>query len=219
MEENLQTGNQFCTDQKSVNVLIVDDHSLLCDTLCEALNKDSGLSVSSINEVDSAAAQILKHGRYDVVLADYDGPGMDGLDGMGKLLKANGGSVALFSGVVGWHVVERAIKLGASGFIPKTLPLKTFRHAISFIAEGERYLPANFMLDQSRQAPRKYGLKPRELSIISLLCEGLQNKEISNMLEIDETIVKMDIKNTCRKMNVRNRTEIVVKAIRESICE
>lgn len=219
MEKSLQTGSQSNTGQKRINVLIVDDHSLLCDTLSAALNKDTGLAVASINDVDSATDQIVKNGRYDVVLADYDGPGMDGLDGMGKLLDANGGSVALFSGVVGWPVVERAIKLGASGFIPKTLPLKTLRHAINFIAEGERYLPAEFMMNQSRHDPRKYGLKPRELSIISLLCEGLQNKEISNKLEIDETTVKMDIKNVCRKMNVRNRTEIVVKAIRESLCE
>ena len=217
-EETLQTGRQSNTSRKRISVLIVDDHSLLCETLSAALNNDTGLSVTSINDVDAATDQIVKNGRYDVVLADYDGPGMDGLHGMEKLLNANDGSVALFSGVVGWTVAERAIKLGAIGFIPKTLPLKTLRHAISFIAEGERYLPAEYMLDQSRHDRQKYGLKPRELSIISLLCNGLQNKEICNALEIEETTVKMDIKNACRKMNVRNRTEIVVKALRESLC-
>lgn len=131
-----------------------------------------------------------------------------------RLIAANEGSVALFSGVVGWSIVERAIAAGASGFIPKTLHVKTLSHAIRFIADGDVYLPLEFMMRQTGQENGEFGFKPRELRVLTLLCEGLQNKEISNRLNIEETTVKMDVKSICRKMDVRNRTQAVIKAMK-----
>jgi DNA-binding NarL/FixJ family response regulator len=147
------------------------------------------------------------------VLLDYDGPGMEGLDGLTRMIQANGGSVALFSGVANWSIVERAVKLGASGFIPKTLPVRTLGHAIRFIVDGELYLPSEFMLHKPDGA-NEFGLKPREMRALALLCEGKQNKEIGAELGVEETTVKADVKSICRKMGVRNRTEAVIKAIK-----
>ena len=203
--------------RSQLKILIVDDHALLNETLKAVLERSQGISTDTLTSVDEAVEAVSRNGRYDAMLVDYDGPGMAGLDGLKTLVAANEGAVALFSGVANWSIVERAIKAGASGFIPKTLPTKTLGHAIRFIADGEVYLPSDYIMQKPASGDKDFGLKPREARVLGLLCEGLQNKEIGSELEVEETTVKMDVKAICRKLGVRNRTEAVIKAFRHGL--
>jgi DNA-binding NarL/FixJ family response regulator len=198
-------------------VLIVDDHLLLSETLAVVLQKTGGFEVETVPDLEAALARIASTGRYDAVLLDYDVPGMNRLDGLARAVAANDGSVALFSGVATWSVVERAIELGAAGFIPKTLPVRTLGHAIRFIMDGEIYLPSEFML-RKPQDDNPFDMKPREIRTLALLCEGKQNKEIGAEIGVEETTVKSDVKSICRKIGVRNRTEAVIKALKLGLC-
>ncbi|MCC6002264.1 MAG: response regulator transcription factor [Pararhodobacter sp.] len=195
-----------------LKVLLVDDHLLLIESISAALVSEYGFHVTAATDVDSALAEVDKAGHFDVILLDYDVPGMDSLAGLQRLIDANNGAVALFSGVANWTVVERAMDRGASGFVPKTLPLRILGHAIRFIADGETYLPGDYMRRASTEKGKDYGLKPREFKVLALLCEGKQNKEIGRELGMDEVIVKMDVKSICRKLDARNRTQAVIVA-------
>lgn len=199
-----------------LRALIVDDHLLLSETLASVLDRDA-IEAEYVCSVDDAYDRITEQGRYDAVLLDYDMPGMNGLSGLRRLIEANHGAVALFSGVANWLVVERAIEAGASGFIPKTLPRKTLGHAIRLISDGDIYLPAEFMLRDTRGDDKGTGLRPREMRVLGFLCEGMQNKEIGRELGIEETIVKMDVKSICKKLGVRNRTEAVIAALKKEL--
>ena len=196
-------------------VLLVDDHSLILETMSVALADKSGpnaLRLETAHTVDAALQKIASDGPYDAVLLDYQVPGMAGLDGLKSLIAANGGKVILFSGVATPRVVERAMEMGASGYIPKTLQLKTLRHAIQFVAEGEVFLPVEFMRNRVATGENDLGLKPREMRVLRLLCQGLQNKEIGGELNLEETIVKLDLRSICRKLGVKNRTQAVIEA-------
>jgi len=203
---------------EQLRLLVVDDHRLLTDTLRDAFNPSDGFTVDTVASVDEARAMIVEHGRYDVVLLDYDVPGMDSLRGLSLLINLNEGGVVLFSGVASWMVVERALEAGASGFIPKTLALKTLGHAIRLVADGGMYVPAEYLLQTSQDDKQNLGLKPREMRVLGLLCEGMQNKEIGRELGIEETIVKTDVKSICRKLGVRNRTQAVIAANKNGLC-
>jgi two-component system, NarL family, nitrate/nitrite response regulator NarL len=195
-----------------IDVLIVDDHLLVCETLAAGLMADGSCSVDIVSDVEAAGQKIAQRGRYDVVLLDYQMPGVQGLQALRQLIAANEGGVALFSGVAGWSIVQAAMEQGASGFIPKTVQLKTLINAMRFIAEGETYLPASFMRRFAGVDGPVMGLKPREMRVLAHLCEGMQNKEIGREVGIDEVIVKMDVKSICRKLGVRNRTEAALAA-------
>lgn len=205
------------TEQGPLRVLIVDDHTLVSETLIAALRLQDGIDGNAVGTVDEACAIIAETGPYNAVLLDYDVPGMDGLNGLHRLIEANGGHVALFSGVAGWAIIERAIDAGAKGFIPKTSSIRTVGHAISFIADGELYLPSDLMLRRSRDEQDELGLKPRETRVLALLCEGMPNKEIGRIVGIEETTVKMDVKSICRKMGVQNRTQAVITAMKKGL--
>jgi DNA-binding NarL/FixJ family response regulator len=201
---------------ETLNVLVVDDHLLLAETIAAVLKIEQGFHVETAPDIDDAVAAVRTAGRFDAVLLDYDVPGMDSLAGLRRLTQVNDGRVVLFSGMSNRVIVNRAIAEGAAGFIPKTLPLKTLGHAIRFIAAGEVYLPVSFM--QATSGDGGFGLKPRELQVLSFLCEGLQNKEIGRELGVEEMIVKMDVKAICRKLGARNRTQAVIAAQRQGLC-
>jgi two-component system, NarL family, nitrate/nitrite response regulator NarL len=200
-----------------LRVLLVNDHALICETMSLALTC-ADLTLDTVGTVALAQARIADSGRFDVILLDYDVPGMDGLTGLRTLAQMNQGGVVLFSGIANRLVVERALDAGASGFIPKTLPLRTVRHAIRFIADGETFLPVEYIRRAGQNEGAELGLKPREIRVLTLLCEGLQNKEIGREMSVEETIVKLDVKSICRKLGARNRTQAVIEARNRGIC-
>ncbi len=217
----LTTANpsQLTTEPTAqLRLLVVDDHCLLTETLRDAFTASEGFVVDTVVSVDEAQAMITDNGRYDVVLLDYDVPGMDALRGLSLLIDLNKGGVVLFSGIANRMVVERALEAGASGFIPKTLALKTLGHAVRLVADGGMYVPPKFMLRASQDDNQNLGLKPREMRVLGLLCEGMQNKEIGRELGMEETIVKMDVKSICRKLGVRNRTQAAIAANKNGMC-
>lgn len=195
-----------------MRVLLVDDHTLLAETVVAALASEGEFEIEIAKDIETAESLIRNSGRFDVVLLDYDLPDTRALEGLERMIQANDGTVALFSGVASWSVVERALAQGACGFIPKTLSLKTVAHALRFIADGETYLPVEFALRMGRSDVGGLGLKPREMRVLGLLNEGMQNKEIGREIGIEETIVKMDVKSICRKLGARNRTQAVLAA-------
>lgn len=202
---------------EELKVLLVDDHVLVGEATRAALRAETNFEVSLAADVGSAIDMIQQGKKYEAVLLDYDVPGMDGLRGLERILEANGGGVVLFSGVVNFRIVERAMSYGASGFIPKTLPLRVLSHAIRLIAAGETYLPSDWLRWVSKNEGEEFGLKPRETRVLALLCEGYQNKEIGRELDMTEVIVKMDVKAICRKLGVSNRTQAVIAAYKSDI--
>lgn len=200
-----------------IRVLIVDDHSLICDMLTATLDPEDEFDLETVGTVAAGLEKIAESGRFDVVLLDYELPGVSGLEGLEEMIEANSGSVALFSGVVGQVMIEQALSAGASGFIPKTLPLSMLKHAIGIIAEGEVFLPASFAMRSMLSRDQASDLKPRELKVLALVGQGLQNKEIARRLDLSETIVKLDVKSICRRLGVNNRTRVVIEATRRGL--
>ncbi len=203
--------------QRDLRVLIVDDHTLLIDTVAASLTSEFDFSVEAAGDVDSALAMIEQHGSFDVILLDYDVPGMKALEGLRLLIKANDGRVVLFSGVVNRTTVEMALDQGASGFVPKTLALRSLGHALQLVADGEVFLPADFIRHPNMHDNADFGLKPREMRVLALLGTGMQNKKIGLELGVDEVIVKMDVKSICRKLKTENRTQAVIVAMKHGL--
>ena len=206
----------------SLNVLVVDDHVAVGEAVAGMISKAPDLMAEVAVDVNQAHAMIEQSGTYDVVLCDYPIPGagslgIGGLDAVRALSEANKGSVALFSGASSWFVIERAIKAGARGVVPKSAPLKSLNNAIRFVASGEMYLPAEYMLREPYSDPQQTDLKLRELRVLGLVCEGYQNTEIGEELGLAETIVKLDVKSVCQKLGARNRTQAAVMAIRAGL--
>lgn len=198
-----------------MRILIADDHDLLRDTLVAFLGTAQGFEVGTAASYPEACKRIREDARYDLILLDYKMPGMMGLDSLREALAMEGGQrVALISGEATREIAEKALEMGAAGFVPKTLPAKSLVNAVRFMAMGETYAPLGFMTapDPAETHPLAQRLTPREMDVLKGLSEGKSNKEIARDLGLTEPTVKLHMKTLYRKLEVNNRTQAALVA-------
>jgi DNA-binding NarL/FixJ family response regulator len=198
-----------------MRILIADDHDLLRDTLVMFLENAGDIQTESVGTYDDAISMIDADPAFDLVLLDYNMPGMNGLDGLKSVLSYGGGQrVALMSGEATKKIAEDALEAGAAGFVPKSLPAKSLVNAVKFMAMGEQYAPIDFMTaeDEAEENPLAANLTERELQVLKGLTEGKSNKEIARDLDITEPTVKLHMKTLYRKVGAANRTQAALIA-------
>lgn len=198
-----------------MRVLIADDHDLLRDTLVMFLENTGDMEAAAVGTFNQAVDRIKADAPYDLVLLDFNMPGMNGLDGLRAILAmGDDQKVALISGEASRRIAEEALEAGASGFIPKSLPAKSLVNAVKFMAMGEQYAPLDFMTSEgdAKSHPLADSLTPRELQVLQGLTQGKSNKEIARDLDIAEPTVKLHMKTLYRKLGASNRTQAALIA-------
>lgn len=198
-----------------MRILLADDHDLVRETISAYLQSQGGAEVVLATDLDGALDQIRTGGPYDLVLLDYNMPGMFGLEGLGRALESNGGrGVAILSGTAPNRTAQEALDAGAIGYLPKTLGAQSLLNAVRFMISGETYVPVSLMREEAAAPdhPMAKTLSPRENEVLSRLCRGLSNKEIARELDLQEVTIKLHVRTLCRKLEAKNRTQAAMAA-------
>ncbi len=211
-----------------MKIMIADDHTMVrrgLRMLLGKLFKDS--TVEGAGSVQELLDRIVPDDPPDVILLDLLMPGMNGLDGLEEVCrKVPDVPVAIISA---WEEVDdviAAIQRGAKGFILKSSDENVLKLAISLILSGETYLPSHVMshlkANGGRQGvgfPIQFAsdnplskLTNREKDVLQLLMNGASNKEIGRNLNVVEGTIKKHLRDIFRKLDVSNRTRVVIKA-------
>ncbi len=215
-----------------MRLLIADDHKLLRDTLSSFLAQQDDIDVVSVGDVAEAQHAIATAGPFDLVLLDYGMPGMDALAGLSAILSASDAPpVVLISGFATQETVEHAFQMGIRGFLHKTMPATSLLNAIRFMAQGERFVPVDFVTSSPSVEAGTYsaqprgraqqlsdGLTDREHQVLMAICEGQTNKEIARRLDLSEPTIKLHVKTLCRRLGVSNRTQAAMVASARGLC-
>ena len=201
-------------ENEKISVLIADDHRLVLDILSLYLSAQIDISVKTASDVEAAAELLKTDGSFDVILLDYNMPGMHGLKGLDRIMRLNAPKpVAILTGNPTRRMMDEALEAGAAGILPKTMPAKSLANAIRFIHAGETYMPLSLMRDEMNSSSSNGGpLSAREMTVLAFLGEGKQNKEIANELTLSEATIKMHVKSICKKLDANNRTHAVINA-------
>lgn len=211
-----------------MKILIADSHQLLADALAQLVReceKDS--EVFQASSFDDAMETMKKEDKVEIVLLDYDLPGMDGFNGLekfkGKFPKT---PCAIFSGNPSADAASDALSRGAAGIIPKNISAPAFFHAIKLIQVGEKFIPSELYEDlatHSRKARqeglsaksfvKKTGLSRRETEVLRALVQGISNRQIGDQLGVEEVTVKLHLRRVYKKIKAANRIQAVKLAM------
>lgn len=202
-----------------MRILIADDHELLRDMFRSYLESEGGFAVTTVADLPQALAAMSAGPAFDLVLLDYAMPGMNGFAGLEQAVSAASGSrVALMSGVAPAGVAEKVLAIGAAGYLPKTLPVRSVMNAIRFMEAGEVYLPMELARPARVVPGTETELSPREHEVLTALCAGHANKEIARQLGLREPTIKLHMQMICRKLGARNRTHAALIARERALC-
>lgn len=198
-----------------IRVLIADDHALVLEMFEHFLSSRPDFEVMTAPDLDAALSVMETDGPFDLVLVDLNMPGMNGVAGLRKAMEKNtGGRTGLLTSDPSAQVISEILQMGSAGVILKTASLKDLANEIRFMAAGGRYVPVE-LIDQQKLKARDTKNSPlsnREMDVLGLLSEGLQNREIADTLSLAEATVKMHVKSICTKLGASNRTQAVIVA-------
>jgi DNA-binding NarL/FixJ family response regulator len=193
-----------------MRILFVDDHELLRDALKAYLEAEGEFTVQLASTVSDALAAIANEGPFDLVLLDFQIPGMDGLLGLRQVVAAQGANpVMLLTGVATEGTATAALRFGAVAVLSKTMPIEKLKGAVVSAINGNlapAYTGANGLTGSS-EIPT---LTPRQEQVLRCICEGLSNKQIARQLELTEATVKMHLKMLYAKLGVNSRTQAIL---------
>jgi len=196
--------------------IIADDHALYRAGLrltFESIAPDAEIiEAASYTEV----TDVLKtHHDADLLSMDLNMPKMNGLQGLEKIRQKYPDISTM---VISMHedpvTISSALELGVSGYVPKSRSIECVNRAIRTILEGDRYIPQEVMA-QSSQQDQPYWTK-RQRGVLELIKQGKSNQEISNELYISVSTVKMHVGAIMEKLQVKNRTQVVVASMKDN---
>lgn len=200
-----------------MRILLADDHELVLDGFKAVIERHAPQAeVVTARNFDEAFTLVQANGCYDVTLLDLNMPGMQGLEGLKRMVaQCPTSAVGIITGMVTKPVATSALAAGAKGFIPKTLSGDKLISALQKMVAGEVYAPDELMRPSGAgDALKIIGaevLTPRELEVAAMLVKGASNKEIARALDLQEVTVKLHVRNLCRKLETKNRTQIAVR--------
>lgn len=213
---------------KNISVLIADDHSLMREGLKQILELEPNIKVvSSVSNGEEAIKEAQKL-KPDVILLDINMPKLNGLDALRRIkdIGINSKIIMLTIHDAREYLYE-TIRIGANGYVLKDADSDTLIKAIKDVVEGKSYIQPSLSELLVKEFNAKEGkdketsliesLTKREYEVLTLIAEGMNNREIAEKLFISEKTVKNHVSNIFKKIDVSDRVQAAIFTYRNNI--
>lgn len=212
-----------------IRILIADDHAMIREALKQLLELESGLKVVAQAINGREAVDTYKAMKPDLVLMDVNMPVLNGLDALAEIRAFDhDAKIIMLTIHQDKAYLFKALDSGAMGYVLKDSESKVLVEAIHTVHTGQTFIPPNMAKDLVSEFKRmKSGasednpsqLTDREMEVLKLLAKGLLNKQIASTLYISEKTVKNHISSIFRKLDVQDRTQAAVYAIKNNFVD
>lgn len=218
-----------------IRLLIVDDHQVVREGLSSILTTRGDIEVVGMARDGREAVEKARQLSPDVVLMDISMPGMNGVEATRQIKRENPqAGIVVLSMYAEEEYIFDLVRAGAAGYLLKDADSSQIANAIRAISRGESmihpvvvskilsefsHLSNHLKVKDERQGQRKYDLSDREISVLQLVAEGKTNKEIAKDLRISEKTVKNHARSIFHKLNVSDRTQAAIHAVKEGLID
>ncbi|MGL4523397.1 MAG: response regulator [Bacilli bacterium] len=214
-----------------IKIVLIDDHKLFREGIKRILEFEESFEVVAEGADGDEAVGIVEKHNPDIVIMDINMPNMNGVEATAELIaKFPDIKVIILSIHDDENYVMHALKTGAMGYLLKEMDADTLIKAIKVVNSGGSYLHPrvthNLVVEYRKLVTNDYPhaepevsaplhiLTRRECEVLQMLADGMSNRGIGEKLYISEKTVKNHVSNILQKMNVNDRTQAVVMAIK-----
>ena len=213
-----------------IRVLVVDDQELFRRGLTMLLNVETDIEVVGEAADGASAVRLATDMAPDVVLMDVRMPKQTGIEACTAIKDAAPNARIIMLTVSDEEAdLYEAVKNGASGYLLKDSSIDEVAQAVRVVADGQSLISPSMaikLLDEFKQMSRTDRstvptprLTDRELEVLRLVAQGLNNREIAKQLFISENTVKNHVRNILEKLQLHSRMEAVMYAVREMLLD
>jgi len=222
-------------------IIIIDDHQLFREGVKRILDFEHSFEVVAEGDDGSEVMNLFELHQPDVIIMDINMPNINGIEATQQLIaKHPQAKVIILSIHDDENYVTHALKTGATGYLLKEMDADALINAVKVVADGGSYLHPKVthnLVKEFRRLSIQEGessvqtisrveirrplhlLTRRECEVLQLLADGKSNRAIGDALYISEKTVKNHVSNILQKMNVNDRTQAVVVAIKNGWVE
>lgn len=211
----------------SIKILLADDHSMVREGIKQLLELDGDLKVVEEASNGEETLEKIQQYRPDIVLLDINMPGISGLDVLKEIKRKKIKTKVIMLTI--HNEVEyliKAVEIGCEGYVLKDSDSTTLKKAIYAVEGNDTFIQPTLVpllnkgLSSKESDIKKIDeLTKREIEVLKLIAEGLFNKEIASKLNISERTVKNHVSNIFKKIDVSDRTQAAVFAIKNNMVE
>lgn len=215
-------------ERKKIRVQISDDHSLMRQGLKQILELEEDIEVVALASDGEEAVEMAQKYKPDVLLLDINMPKLNGIEVLRRLKDIGiGTKIIILSMHDEREYLKETINIGANGYVLKDAESENLIKAINDVSKGKSYIQPSiasllvreFDDDDSKpeDAMKIDSLTRREYEVVTLIAEGLNNKEIASKLFISEKTVKNHVSNIFKKIDVSDRIQAAIFAFKNNI--
>lgn len=194
-----------------MKIIIVDDDHLVVNSL-KTIVKANGIEVVALGYNGLEAIELYNKHRPDLILMDIRMEKLNGIDATKEILKTNpNAKILLITTFQDDEYIGAALSLGCKGYILKQ-NIKGIIPAIKAVHSGNLVFDSKIVSNIKKQSKKDINidLSPRELDILLLIADGLNNKEIADKLFLSEGTIRNYISNMLEKLSLRDRTQLAI---------
>lgn len=214
------------SEQKTIRILLVDDHAMLRQSLSLALNLQPDMRVVGEAGSGQEGVRLASELRPEVILLDLNIPDLDGIEVFQRVRHTSPQSrVLILSGIHADSRVFATVEAGVDGYIVKDATTAELLQAIRSVAAGDAYfhpmitrtLTNYIQTSTAAPAASQPHLTARELSVLQLMATSATNKAIADQLYVSEETVRTHVKSILRKLDQPTRTQAVFEGVRQGL--
>ncbi|MBD2072361.1 response regulator transcription factor [Phormidium sp. FACHB-592] len=200
-----------------IRVLVVDDHPVIRQGLIGMLEEAPDIVIVGQGRNGHEAISVFQQQQPDVTLMDLRMPEMEGVPAITVICNEfPNARIIVLTTYDTDEEIYRGLRAGAKGYLLKDSEPEELLTAIRTVNRGQQYIPPNVAakLVQRMTGPE---LSDRELEVLQLIGQGMSNQEISTALNISESTVKTHVNRILSKLNVKDRTQAAITALKRGI--
>lgn len=214
----------------TIKVMIVDDHELIREGLSKIIDMENDIDIVYKAKSGIEALEVIKDIKPDVILLDINMGELNGIETL-KKIKASGSKTKIIMLTVYDDVeyISQSVNLGANGYVLKDSDSDTLIKTIKIVNDGGSYIQPTLatqlikhMTTEKKSTSDKKLLDlltRRELIVMKEISSGLNNKSISKKLNISEKTVKNHVSSILKKLELQDRTQVAIYAIKNKIID